>query len=374
MAEDTGGEKTLPASGQKLQKAREDGNIAKSQDLNSGLALMVAMFAMLMLGEMSLNNLLNAGRYYFSNLGELAAYPEAIQSIAAGAIYFVLAGTLPFMITMLLFGLTFNFLQVGFMYTTKPMQPKLSRVNPISGIKRYFSLRTFVELLKSLFKLGVAGVVVWLTMRSRTNELLSLMGMTPWALLPAVASLAIMIWWRIALVMILIGIVDFGYQRWQHAKDLMMTQHEAKQETKELEGDPHVKRRVRQIQRQLATQRMMADVPEADVVITNPTQYAVAIRYAHDDMETPLVVAKGMRLIADQIREIAIENGVPIVQRPELARALHKNVEIGQPISEELFRAVAEVLSFVYGIDRRADKIRERKGVLTPPRMSVAAS
>lgn len=374
MAEDTGGEKTLPASGQKIQKAREDGNIAKSQDLNAGLTLMVALIAMMILGENVLKNLLDAGRYYFSNSGHLAEDPYAIQSIAAGALYFVAASTVPFMVTMLIFGLTFNFLQVGFLYTTKPMTPKLSRIDPIAGTKRYFSLRTFVELIKSLFKLGVAGVVVWLTMRSRTSELLSLMGMTPWGLLPAIASLVITLWWRIALVMILIGIVDYGYQRWQHARDLMMTQHEAKQETKELEGDPHVKRRVRQIQRQLATQRMMADVPEADVVITNPTHCAVAIRYAHEEMETPVVVAKGMRLIADQIREIAVENSVPIVQRPELARALYKGVEIGQPISEDLFRAVAEVLSFVYGIDRRMDKIRERKGVLTPPRMSAAAS
>lgn len=374
MAEDSGGEKTLPASGQKIQKAREDGNIAKSQDLNAGMALMMALFAMLVLGEGVLEKMLEAGRYYFSNLGELAADPYAIQSIAAGALYFVGAATLPFMITMMIFGLTFNFLQVGFMYTTKPMQPKLSRIDPIAGTKRYFSLRTFVELIKSLFKLGVSGVVVWLTMRSRTNDLLSMMGMTPWALLPAIASLAITIWWRISLVMILIGIVDYAYQKWQHAKDLMMTQHEAKQESKEMEGDPHVKRRVRQIQRQLATQRMMADVPEADVVITNPTHYAIAIRYAHNDMETPMVVAKGMRLIADQIREIAVENNVPIVQRPELARALYKGVEIGQPISEELFRAVAEVLSFVYGIDRRTEKIRERKGIELPSRMSAAAS
>ena len=374
MAEDTGGEKTLPASGQKILKAREDGNIAKSQDLNAGLTLMVALFAMMMLGQGVLENLLDSGRYYFSNMAELAADPYAIQSIAAGALYFVAASTLPFMVTMLIFGLTFNLLQVGFLYTTKPMTPKFSRIDPIAGTKRYFSLRTFVELLKSLFKLGAAVVVVWFTMRSRTGELLSLMGMTPWGLLPAIATLVITIWWRIALVMILIGIVDYAYQRWQHGKDLMMTQHEAKQETKELEGDPQIKRRVRQIQRQLATQRMMVDVPEADVVITNPTHYAIAIRYAHGDMETPLVVAKGMRLVAEQIREIAVENDVPIVQRPELARALYKGVEIGQPISEDLFRAVAEVLSFVYAIDRRSDKIRERKGVFVPPRMTAAAS
>jgi flagellar biosynthetic protein FlhB len=374
MAEDTGGEKTLPASGQKLQKARQDGNLAKSQDLNAGLALMVALLAMLILGEGILAMLLDAGRYYFSNLHQLAQDPSTLQSIAIGALYFVGASTLPFMVTMVIFGLSFNILQVGFMYTTKPMQPKLNRIDPIAGTKRYFSLRTFIELLKSLLKLGVAGTIVWLTMRTRTNELLSLMGMTPWGLLPAIAGLVITIWWRIALVMILIGIVDYGYQRWQHAQDMKMTQNEAKQESKELEGDPQVKRRVRQIQRQLATQRMMTDVPEADVVITNPTHYAIAIRYAHEEMTTPVVVAKGMRLVAQQIRELAIENDVPIVQRPELARALYKGVEIGQPISEELFRAVAEVLSFVYSIDRRTAKVRERKGVVTPPGMTAVAT
>jgi len=187
------------------------------------------------------------------------------------------------------------------------------------------------------------------------------MELTPRALVPAIGGLVMTVWWRIALAMLVLGILDYGFQRWQHNRDLMMTVQEARQEAKELEGDPRIKARVRHIQRQMALQRMMAGVPAADVIITNPTTYAVALRYDMAEMSAPVVVAKGARLLAERIRNIALEHTVPIVRKPDLARTLYRTIEVGQPVPENLFRAVAEVLAYVYEIDRRADKVRERR-------------
>ena len=158
----------------------------------------------------------------------------------------------------------------------------------------------------------------------------------------------------------MLGVLDYGYQYWEHERSLMMTVEEAKQELKEYEGDPRIKQRIRQIQRRIAMQRMMADVPKADVIITNPTRFAVALRYDPANMRAPVVVAKGTRLLAERIRDLAIVHGVPIVQKPELARTLYRTIEVGHPVPESLFRAVAEVLAYVYQIDRRVEKLHER--------------
>ena len=361
MAEDTGGEKTLPASAQKIRKAREDGNIAKSQDLSSGVVLCAALLTFYFLGEGMMSLLIDVGRYYIGGAHELSEQLELTRPIAITALTFLARCVLPFAAIMMLTGLALNFAQVGILFTGKPMQPKLNRINPISGMKKFFSLRSLVELIKSLLKLTLISVIVWMTLRSRLDELLMLMMLTPTAITHATAQLLFAVWWRIALAMVLLGMADYGYQRWQHLRDLRMTHHEAKQEMKELEGDPHIKRRVRQLQRQIATQRMMADVPTADVIITNPAHYAIALRYEADAMQAPVVIAKGMRLVAERIRELAVEHDVPIVQKPELARTLHRTVEVGGHIPENLFRVVAEVLSFVYRIDRRAEKQAERK-------------
>jgi flagellar biosynthetic protein FlhB len=164
-----------------------------------------------------------------------------------------------------------------------------------------------------------------------------------------------------------LGVLDFGFQRWQYGRDLMMTVQEAKEEMKQLEGDPRIKQRIRQIQRQMAMKRMMAEVPEADVIITNPIRFAVALRYDPKTMDAPVVIAKGARLLAQRIREIAEEHDVPIVEKPELARALFKSIDVGQPVPEDLFRAVAEVLAFVFKIDRREEKRHERSAMSGAP-------
>ena len=366
MAEETGAEKSLPASGLKKQRAREQGNIAKSQDLNAAFALAVALGAMLALGGYMLHGIVQAGAYYIGNAHELGADFVPIQVIAIKAASDLAWTVLPFMIIMLIAGLSANLFQIGFLITAKPLQPRFDRLNPITGLKRFFSLRSLVELMKSLAKLTLITTIVYLSMRARMPEVLALLGAPPLTSILVVSSLVVAVWWRIVLAMVVIGFADYAYQRWQHDRDLRMTPQEAKQEAKELEGDPLVKRRIRQMMRQLATRRMMAEVPGADVVITNPTHYAVALRYDPEAMSAPVVVAKGERIIAERIRQIAAEHAVPIVQRPELARTLFRTIEINQSIPEELFRAVAEVLSFVYQIDQRIEKQRARERSFNP--------
>ncbi len=334
--------------------------MARSQDLGSAVALAVALLALMLLAQGMFVTLVDAARYFLGHTSEMAFGQVTMQTVAARAGYFIARSVLPFMLVMLVTGLATNLMQVGLLFTAKPLQPKLNRINPLSGFQRFASVRTLMELVKSVAKITVVIALVWMAMRNRIEEFVLLMALTPQALLPAVASLVVAIWWRIAVAMFVLGLVDLAFQRWQHERELRMTRKEAEQETKELEGDPHVKRRIRQVQRQLAMQRMMREVPEAEVIVTNPTTYAVALRYAPQTMAAPVVIAKGMRLVAERIREIGQQNNVPIVQNPELARTLYRTLDVGQPIPEVLFQAVAEVLSYVYSIDRRAEKMRER--------------
>lgn len=374
MSQDVGGDKILPASAQKKQRAREDGNIARSQDLNSGLALAVALLGLVIFGGYIFNQLIAAGIYFIGDAATLTLNHETLQQVTVRALYFITLATAPMLLLMVVVGASSSLGQVGFLVTSKPLQPKLDRINPLAGLKRMFSLRSLVELVKSLAKLSFITAVVIAYLRQELDTVILLMHMDPQSMLPTVSWLVFGVWWRVAIVMLLIGIVDYGYQRWQYEQDLRMTAQEAKQEAKELEGDPHIKRKVRQLQRQMATQRMMAAVPEADVVITNPTHYAVALRYDPENMSAPVVVAKGMRLVAQKIREIAAENRVPIVQKPPLARELFRLAEVNTPVPEKLFVAVAEVLSFVYRIDQRAAKRREREKLLGAKSMARVAS
>ncbi|HNR32516.1 MAG TPA: EscU/YscU/HrcU family type III secretion system export apparatus switch protein, partial [Candidatus Hydrogenedentes bacterium] len=287
------------------------------------------------------------------------------------AMMLLFRGAAPFMLLLLVAGLAINLLQVGVLFTVKPLIPKLKRINPISGFAKFFTARTAVELAKSLAKLAFVGAIAWFTLSARTRDMILLALLTPGELVDAISAIIFALWWRVVAAMTFIGLLDYAFQRWQNERDLRMTQQEFRQEMKEMEGDPHIRRRVRQLQRQLAMQRMMAEVPTADVIITNPTEYAVALRYAMNEMAAPVVVAKGARIIAQRIRDLAVAHDVPIVERPELARTLYRTVDIGRAIPETLFRAVAEVLSFVYRIDRRVERVREREAAWRATRAAV---
>lgn len=360
MPEQTGGEKTLPASPRKIQKAREQGNVARSQDLGAAVSLSVALLGLWLFGPFAGEQMLALTNYYFSEAHLLLAERASMQSLMLQALTFSVPAALPLMLLLLVAGVAANLTQVGFLVAPQAVQPKIERLNPITGFQRFISVRGLVELLKSLAKLAIVGWIAWVTLVDMVPQLLNTMHQPPAAGGMMVWDMTLTIWWRVVLAMIAIGLLDFAYQRYQYGRDNMMTVQEARDELKELEGDPRIKQRVRQIQRQMAMQRMMAEVPEAEVVITNPTHYAVALRYNPARMDAPTVVAKGTRRLAERIREIAVEYNVPIVQRPDLARTLYQSVEVGQAVPETVFRAVAEVLAFVYEIDRREQKIRER--------------
>ena len=364
MPEESGGEKTLPASPRKRQRARERGNVAKSQDLNSAWAMLVALGTLWLIGPTMLERMCDSTRYYFRFAAQLPVAPETMPQTMLVAVVHLVRIVLPFFIAMVVAGLSINIMQVGFLVAPQALEPKFNKLNPFTGLSKFFSIRSFVELLKSLAKLIVTSYVVYLTMRSRWENFMALASLTPIAIVHGVAGLVAVIWFRVALVMLSLGLLDYAFQRWQHEQDLKMTVKEAQEEMKELEGDPRIRQRVRQIQRQMAMQRMMKDVPTADVVITNPTTYAVALRYDMEEMDAPTLTAKGARLVAQRIRELAVEHNVPVVERPELARAIFRTVEVGHPVSEDLYQAVADVLKFVYEIDRRAEKVQERQAFL----------
>lgn len=361
MAEKTGGEKTLPASPHKRQKAREEGRVARSQDLSSAFALLTALLALRYLGPGLFDRQVAMLGYYMRNAAQFSLGVSGYQLFTIQGIYMFALITAPFVLILMVAGLAASILQVGFLFSAKPLKPKLEKLNPLTGLGNMFNIRSLVELLKSILKVVICAYIVWVTFRDKTDDILALMELTPETLTPAVGAMAASLWWRIALAMLALGLLDYGFQRWHFERDLMMTLQEAREEVREFEGDPRIRRRVRQIQRQLAMQRMMKDVPKADVVITNPTEFAVALRYDPGSMAVPIVVAKGARLLAERIRDIAIANDVPIIQKPELARTIYRTIDIGHPIPATLFRTVAEVLAYVYQIDRREEKRRERQ-------------
>ena len=361
MAEQPVGEKVLPATPRKIEQARDKGNVPKSQDLNSAVLLLVAILSLSLLGPLAFNQLLGITQYYFRDAYILMRQTDNMQGILEQGLYLMVPVIIPTMLMLMVGGFAINVVQFGFLFSTKAIQPKLEKLNPIKGFQRYFSMRTLVELIKSIAKLTMVVWIVYLTLRSRVPEMFNLMHSNPMGVGVYVWGLIFSVWWRVGVAMLGLGILDFGFQRWQHGRDLRMTTQEMKEEMKQLEGDPQIRARVRQIQRQMAMQRMMKEVPDADVIITYPTTYAIALRYKADEMDAPTVIAKGARLQADRIRTIAVENDIPIVERPELARTMFRTIEVGQVVSEEIFRAVAEVLAYIYEIDQREEKILERK-------------
>jgi flagellar biosynthetic protein FlhB len=264
----------------------------------------------------------------------------------------ILLTFVPFLGMLVLVALLSPLLMSGWLFSPKALQPKFGKLNPFSGIKRMFSAHSLIELIKALGKaILVGGIGAWVVWANR-DEVMQLVSEP---VVRAIPHLNNMIWWSYAAIMagmVLIVILDVPFQLYEHTKKLKMTKEEVRQEGKETEGNPQVKGRIRSMQREIARRRMMSEIPTADVVVTNPTHYSVALKYSEDKMRAPIVVAKGSHLLAAKIKEIAKEHNVPILEAPPLARALHKHSELGAPIPEALYTAVAEVLAYVYQLRR----------------------
>ena len=259
----------------------------------------------------------------------------------------------PFATIIVLVGILASVLQVGVQITLKAIAPKFNKISPLTGLKRLFSTQSLADFLKSMAKLIIVGIVGYITYMDKITELNGLSVATPEAILEYNFTVVAEVSGKIVLALVAIAIFDYLYQRWHHEKQLMMTKHEVKEETKQTEGDPQLKARIRQIQREISNARMMQEVPKADALLVTPTHFSVAILYDRDVMEAPEVTAKGTDHMALRMRTVARENSVPILERPELARDLYANVEIGETIPERFYKAIAETLAFVYRLRRR---------------------
>ena len=352
MADESDLEKTEEATPRRLEKAREEGQVARSQELTTFALLMVAGGALWLLGSSFITNLMEILKRGLQIQPEalldstslpVRLFQHAIDSLIASAplfaVFVIVAAIAPTLLS-------------GLLFTTKALMPDFKRLSPIQGFKRIFSMHGFVELVKAIVKTIVVGGVTALLIWYNKEAVIGLI------LLPidlgaeSMGSLLLLIFMLIAAAMVLIVGIDVPFQIWQHKHRLKMTKEEIRKESKEDEGDPFVKARIRSLQREAARQRMMAEVPKADVIVTNPTHYAVALKYHGESMRAPRVVAKGVHLLAQRIREIAEENRVPVLEVPPLTRALYHHTELNDEIPETLYTAVAQILAYVFQLKR----------------------
>ena len=359
FAEGEGGEKTEPASEKKLDDARKEGQVAKSKEVASGLGLL-ALFLMLKIwiGNMGTQFIELFGGTY-NRIPEIAGLvggttpDRAMSNLISFGILRTIIISVPVFIVAVVIAFLSDYIQVQWKPTAKPLKPKFSKLNPINGIKRIFSVNTLFELIKSIAKVALIGFVAYKYLVDRQNDLLLLYDLSLIQAVQLIGETVIDLGIRISAIYMIIVAADFVYQKVKFAKDMRMTKQEVKEEFKNQEGNPEIKGRIRQKMREASQRRMMQELPKADVVITNPTHYAVAIQYDADVAEAPVVIAKGADYLAQKIKEVARENSIEIVENKPLARMLYANVDIGNEVPPELYSAVAEVLAYVYHMQGR---------------------
>ncbi|MEA3523061.1 MAG: flagellar biosynthesis protein FlhB [Campylobacterota bacterium] len=349
MADDQ--EKTEEPTPKKIEDSRKEGNVPKSQDTSGVFSLFFAILAVLMLFSFIADRVFNLSRYLFSLHGT-PINQENMMDLALTMMTEFLIIVLPLSIVVAISGVIGGVAQFGFLFTTKPLIPDLKKLDPIKGLGNLLSLKKLIEGAKITFKalatMGTGFIFFFFFIQELpTVALFPLMDQLDW-----VKDKMIIIALVMLLVLAVFALIDLVIVRKQYFDKLKMSKQEVKDEMKNMEGDPHIKGKIRQIQMEAARKRMMSEVPDADVVITNPTHYAVAIKYDNEKHRAPVVIAKGMNNIAIQIKKIARENGVHIVQNPPLARSLYAEVDVEKPIPEELFAAVAEVLAYVYKMNK----------------------
>jgi len=349
MPESGGQERTEKATAKRREEARRKGQVAQSREISSVLILLTAMGFFYFAGSWMFWNITEVISGVYERLGTLRL--EAVSDVSAFSIEIfkkVFLILIPFFAPVMIAGIAGNIGQIGFEMHGQPMRPKLTKLNPITGMKKFVSLKALVEMVKSIFKILVVGGIAYGVVIKETTKFPGLMQREVGEILFFIGHVAFKIFFFVCLAFIVLAAIDYLYQRWQYEKDLKMTKQEVKDERKQSEGDPKVKGRIRRVQLEMARRRMMEAVPQADVVITNPTHLAVALKFDAASMVAPAVVAKGSGHIAERIKETARNHQVPIIEDKPLAQALFKMVEIGEFIPAELYRAVAEVLAYVY--------------------------
>lgn len=352
MAEDSDLEKTEQPSQRRLDQAKEKGQVARSHELSTFSILLAGGATLWFMGAQLSSHMVKLLHDGMTISRDLIFKPELLIPHLYDLSMEMLIVFAPVLAMLFLVALGSPLFLNGWLFSSEALMPQFSRMNPISGIARMFSTQALVELVKALGKaIIVGGIAIWVIWHHR-DDMLQLATLSIHTAISQMGYLVGSSFMAIVGAMLLIVMVDVPYQLWSNNKKLMMTKEEVRQESKETDGNPEVKGRIRSMQREAARRRMMAAIPTADVVVTNPTHYSVALKYSDKGMSAPTVVAKGSHLIAQRIREIAIENHVPILEAPPLARALHKHTEIGESIPEALYTAVAEVLAYVYQLKR----------------------
>lgn len=345
------GDKTEEPTTKKLNDARDEGQVAKSQELNTGASLTVLFLSLkLLIGYVS-SEFIEVYKQYFGHMAAYAKEPVDIgwvHTIVKDVLLSVLMIGLPLLVLSLVAAFVINVVQVKWKVSGKPLQPKFSKLNPISGFKKMFSKDKIVELVKAIIKIVLVFYLVYQELAGNTAFLEKLYTISLLEAILLIGSIVINLGLKISVVYLIVGFADLFYQKRKHKKDLRMTKQELKDEYKNMEGDPQIKGRIKQKMREASQARMMKSLPEADVVITNPTHLAVALKYDTSSNKAPIVLAKGADHLAARIREVAKENKIEIVENKPLARMIYFNVDIGNEIPEELYQMVAEVLAYVY--------------------------
>ena len=346
------GEKTEKATPKKRKDAREKGQVRRSMEVNSTFTLLLMIGMMMLIGPWFIRGLME---FFFDVLDEVTLAPtgylldiQVAQGLLVATALRVAVLVAPFLGMALFAGIAINLVQVGFLFTLKPLQPELNKINPISGLKRMFSVKSLMELAKSVLKIIVLGLIAYFGYMALIVDFPQYVERGLYESIRLIFRNAFNIAIRMCIAMFFISLADFIFQHFKHEKDLKMTKQEVKDEWKNAEGDPKIKGKIRQKQREMSAMRMMASVPEADVVITNPTHYAVALKYEEGGGSAPLVIAKGVDHLARKIKEVAMEHDVHIVEDKPLAQSLYNLCEVDDEIPAELYQAVADILVFVY--------------------------
>ena len=361
MAETEGQEKTEQPTGKKLSDARDRGQVAKSTEINSLAVFGSGLIIIFMFKEFIGEKMSSFTKEIFNSLETLSINQTIIQAYFIKWILFLLFILAPILISLIIVSLASNISQVGFKFSGKSLVPKLNRFNPIAGVKRiFFNSQSFVELLKSLAKLIIISLFSYIVISKLIQDTFELVNLSIEETVSFMLDAAFSMVWKIMLFFTLIAATDFIFQKMKFKKEMMMTKQEVKEELKQTEGDPLIKSRIRKNMMQMARKRMMSDVPKADVVITNPTHYAIALKYEMNKDNAPKVLAKGMDELAQRIKKVANENAIPLYEDKELARELYKQCDVGDFIPAKLFKAVAQILAYIY----QMKKLKKQKSII----------
>ena len=345
------GEKTEDPTAKRQSDARAEGNIPRSQELSSTFVLLAGFWSLKVFGGYIYNEITVYFTYIYNHLNTTVD-TETVMRLFLGIIILLGKTAFPILLIIMIFGLSVSLYQVGINFTTKPLELKFSWLNPINGFGRIFSKKSLVELLKSILKIIIIGYFIFSYLKDQILQMPKLLYLDINASLPLISDIILTLAFKVIGVIFVLSVFDYAYQKWDHFQSLKMSKDEVKEEFKQQEGDPQIKGKIKQKQRQMAMARMMQEVPKADVIVTNPTHFAVALKY-QKGMKAPEVIAKGQDYVAQRIKDVAREAGVAIIEDKPLARALYAAVEIGEMVPPELYKSVAEVLAYVYRLKHR---------------------